>query len=128
MNNTYGAIVFGHGSRDPLWYVPMQQVAQDLQKLNPDWHVSLAFLEMNPLSLELATQNLASLGVTHLRITPLFLGVGKHVREDLPLLVDELKKQHPQITIDLLPAVGEHPEFSMWVAQLISRSHTPIHS
>lgn len=122
MNNQYGAIIFGHGSRDPLWYVPMQRVADDLKKLNPDWHISLAFLEMNPLSLEVACHNLASLGVTHLSITPLFFGVGKHVREDLPLLVDQLKNQHPHMTIELLAAVGEHPAFSMWVAQLISQS------
>lgn len=120
MKHLQGAIIFGHGSRDPLWYLPMQQVAENLQKQHPDWIVSLAFLEMNPLSLEQACQNLAQQGVTQLSITPMFVGVGKHVREDLPVLVEALKTQHPKISITLLPAIGEHPDFANWVAQLIS--------
>jgi len=37
----------------------------------------------------------------------MFLGVGKHVREDLPLLMAQLQAQHPQVLFDLQAAVGE---------------------
>ena len=46
-------------------------------------------------------------GATHLSVLPLFLGVGKHAREDLPKLVDDLQTQFPQVTFMLKTAVGE---------------------
>ena len=39
----------------------------------------------------------------------MFLGVGKHARDDLPVLMEDLRKAHPGIALELLPAVGEHP-------------------
>jgi sirohydrochlorin cobaltochelatase len=39
----------------------------------------------------------------------MFLGVGKHAREDLPVLMNELKYAHPQVVFSLQAAVGEHP-------------------
>ena len=40
-------------------------------------------------------------------VVPLFLGTGGHVRKDLPLLLDQLTAQHPQVTWQLQPAIGE---------------------
>ena len=39
---------------------------------------------------------------------PLFLGSGGHVRTDLPALVAALRLAHPEITLRLHPAIGEH--------------------
>jgi len=44
--------------------------------------------------------------------------VGKHVRHDLPLMMDALKQQHPHIRFECLPAVGEHPELLDLLAKL----------
>jgi len=40
-------------------------------------------------------------------IVPMFLGVGKHAREDLPLLVSALSQAHPTKEFTLQKAVGE---------------------
>jgi sirohydrochlorin cobaltochelatase len=48
-------------------------------------------------------------GVRHILIVPLFLGMGKHAREDLPRIAQALCAQHPGVTFELNPAVGEHP-------------------
>ena len=41
-----------------------------------------------------------------LRLFPLFLGIGKHAREDLPLLVTQLREQYPQATFELMATAG----------------------
>jgi sirohydrochlorin cobaltochelatase len=37
----------------------------------------------------------------------LFLGVGKHAREDLPVLIAQVKATHPTIALTCQRAVGE---------------------
>ncbi|MBM3387649.1 MAG: cobalamin biosynthesis protein CbiX, partial [Betaproteobacteria bacterium] len=54
---------------------------------------------------------------------PMFLGMGRHAREDLPALVQGLAQSHPQLTLDVLPSVGEHPALLRCLAELAL--HTP---
>jgi len=42
-----------------------------------------------------------------LRIVPVFLGQGGHVREDLPAAVEEVRARHPELSVELRLAVGE---------------------
>lgn len=102
-----GILLFAHGSRDPLWHRPIQAVAQRMQEVAPDVPVLCAYLELTEPSLEQAAQDLIARGVNRLTVVPLFLGVGKHAREDLPLLLDQLKTRHPQVSITCQPSVGE---------------------
>jgi sirohydrochlorin cobaltochelatase len=46
-------------------------------------------------------------GATSLCVVPMFLGVGRHAREDLPTLITALKAAHPTVDISCQPAVGE---------------------
>ncbi|MEG1055145.1 MAG: CbiX/SirB N-terminal domain-containing protein, partial [Janthinobacterium sp.] len=39
---------------------------------------------------------------------PVFLGQGGHVLRDLPLLLDELRQQHPALRLNVVEAVGEN--------------------
>ena len=39
----------------------------------------------------------------------MFLGAGKHAREDLPVLVEALRRAHPQVRLNLQQPVGEDP-------------------
>ena len=57
-------------------------------------------------------------GLAHLRIVPMFLGVGRHAREDLPLLVEDLRQAYPQVEFELMAAVGEHPAMTSLMAQI----------
>jgi len=50
---------------------------------------------------------LVTAGIQTLTVVPLFLGVGKHAREDLPVLVADLKARYPLIEITLQIAIGE---------------------
>ena len=105
-SSVQGIILFGHGSRDPLWRKPMEAVAQRLRDRAPV-QVRCAFLELEQPDLLTAGAELASLGFAQVRIVPMFLGTGRHAREDLPLLVGQLRQAHPHTHFQLQVAVGE---------------------
>ncbi len=104
-----GIVLFAHGSRDPLWHKPMEAVAQAMRQIAPGVPVVCAYLELSSPDLPTACQNLVQLGVRRINVVPMFLGVGKHAREDLPVIMNELRTQHPAIGFTQQRAVGEEP-------------------
>lgn len=101
-------VLFAHGSRDPLWHLPIQAVAQRIRNTSPNQLVACAYLELTQPSLpDLATELIAS-GANKIRVLPMFLGVGRHAREDLPVLINALRVRYPQVQLEVLSAVGEN--------------------
>ncbi|MFM9880600.1 MAG: sirohydrochlorin chelatase [Burkholderiaceae bacterium] len=113
-----GVVLFAHGSRDPLWRLPVEAVAQQMQRTRADLPVCCAYLELCEPDLPTAAAQLLAEGCNAIRIVPLFLGVGKHAREDLPMLVAALRQQHPQVAFALQSAVGEDPRLIALMAEL----------
>ena len=102
-----GLILFAHGSRDPQWSEPLEAVAARARQLAPQLQVRCAYLELTAPDLPACVAELASLGVTAVTIVPMFLGVGRHAREDLPRLVADVQGRHPQVTLQLQSTLGE---------------------
>ncbi|KGG98947.1 cobalamin biosynthesis protein CbiX [Comamonas thiooxydans] len=113
-----GLILLAHGSRDALWRQPIEAVHQLVQAMRPDLPCICAYLDACAPDLPAATQTLIAQGVKHLIVLPLFLGTGKHAREDIPRLLDELRRQHPGCRLDLQTAAGENPRVTSLLAQL----------
>jgi sirohydrochlorin cobaltochelatase len=113
-----GVIVFAHGSRDPLWRLPVESVAQQIALSDGQAVVSCAYLELCEPDLATAARELVQRGATRVRVLPLFFGMGKHAREDLPVLMAELTAEHPQVTFEKLPAAGEDPRLTALLAQI----------
>ncbi|MCX8520397.1 MAG: CbiX/SirB N-terminal domain-containing protein [Rhodoferax sp.] len=111
-------ILFAHGSRDPLWHLPIEAVARQMQASNTQLQVRPAYLELSSPSLPDAAQSLVQLGYTHISVVPLFLGVGRHAREDLPRLITQLRVHYPAVVFDLKPAVGEDPRLIRLLASI----------
>ena len=103
----YCVILFAHGSRDPLWHRPVEAVAARMRALAPHVPVRCAYLELSTPALPDAAAELVAAGATSVRIVPMFLGTGRHAREDLPALVAQLRAGHPDTVFELPPAVGE---------------------
>ncbi len=104
---TSAIVLFAHGSRDPQWHQPMLKVTERIQHIAPQNLVRCAYLELTTPDLPTTVQELSALGVTQVRIVPMFLGVGRHARKDLPQLVAQLREKHPHLNLDLQAAVGE---------------------
>lgn len=112
-----GTILLAHGSRDPLWRKPIEAVAEQMRALAPSVHVRCAYLELSAPDLPASAEELVTLGVTSITVVPVFFGVGKHARDDLPLLMSAMRATHPAVTFDLRPAIGEQAQ----VIELIAR-------
>ena len=63
---------------------------------------------------------------TQLDRRELGLGIGRHAREDLPVLIEQLRQSHPDLVLDLLPAVGEMPEVTRCLAKAALQAGTRI--
>lgn len=116
--DTPAIILFAHGSRDPLWHRPMQAVAAQITAQAPQTRVVCAYLELSTPDLATAVEQLVTRGARAIRVLPLFLGAGKHAREDLPRLVAEQQATYPGVTFTLQPSVGEDPRLWQLLADI----------
>ncbi|HWV91659.1 MAG TPA: CbiX/SirB N-terminal domain-containing protein [Burkholderiales bacterium] len=116
-----GIVLFAHGSREPEWARPFQRIAA---RLRTQFLVELAYLERMKPTLEEAVASLASMGAKRVRIVPVFLGEGGHVREDLPRLAAAARARHADVEIVLEPAIGERNEVTDAIAAVISKGNS----
>ena len=123
MTNADAVVLFAHGSRDPLWRGPIDAVARQMQTQQPGLKVCCAFLELTEPDLPHTVTDLVAQGAQRIRIVPMFLGVGRHAREDLPPLVEQLRAQYPEVALTLTPAVGEHPLVLAVLAEVAAGLH-----
>ena len=110
-------VLFAHGARDPRWAEPFEAVADRVRAAAPGLPVVLAYLELMEPELAAAVDGVVANGATTVDIVPLFLGTGGHLRQDLPPRVDALRSAHPEVTIRLHAAIGEHAAVSAAMEQ-----------
>jgi len=102
-------ILFAHGSRDPRWRKPLEKLSSTIAAELGANSVRLAYLEsIRPTLFDLAKEAVRD-GLLYLRVLPLFLSSGAHVADDIPTQVAEAQTLYPQLHIEVLPPVGEHP-------------------
>ena len=114
----HAIILFAHGSRDPMWHKPIQAVAERINQRSPSTVVRCAYLELTDPNLPHVANDLVAEGATSLNVVPMFLGVGRHAREDLPALIQTLKTAHPAVNIHCQPAVGEQDSLLDLLAEI----------
>ena len=105
-------ILFAHGSRDPEWVRPFENLRHSIQQRAPGVTVALAYLEVTDPDLPECIRALAEQGIGSIRVLPLFLAMGKHLRSDIPALAAKVAAEFPELRIEFLPALGEAPEFA----------------
>jgi sirohydrochlorin cobaltochelatase len=103
-------VLFAHGARAASWAAPFERLRDLTAARLPGVTVSLAFLELMEPRLPAEVARLAAEGVQDVTVVPVFLGQGGHLLRDLPLLVDQLKVDHPGVAVSVAGAVGEDPE------------------
>ena len=121
---TRGLILFAHGSREPGWAEPFEQLAARVRVAAPEAQVRLAFLELMQPDLTSAAAQLVAAGIDMIRVVPIFLGQGGHLRRDLPLLIENLRTQFPGTAFACAPAAGEDPEVLNAIAAYCLRKLT----
>ena len=112
-------VLFAHGSRDPQWARPLESIAT---RLSESFEVRLAYLEAMPPSLEDALASLVTAGASSVRVVPLFLGSGGHIKNDLPRLVAAAQAAHPGVRVQLEKPIGEERAVTDAIAAAIVNS------
>jgi sirohydrochlorin cobaltochelatase len=112
-----GIALVAHGSRDAQWARPFERIAARLGEKLPAVSVGLAFLEHGP-SLAEVVAALAAKGCGTIRVVPVFLGEGGHVKEDLPRLVSAAATSGVKLYLD--KSIGEQPEVVEAIASAIA--------
>ena len=102
-------ILLAHGARDATWATPFEAVCARIRERAPEALVRLAFLELMAPTLAEAAADLVGAGCARIAVVPAFLGMGGHVRRDVPAQLARLRDEHPGVAWTLHPALGETP-------------------
>lgn len=114
-------ILFAHGARDPQWAEPFLRIRERAMALRPGVPVALAFLELMEPGLTDCVADLAAQGARNMTLVPLFMAQGGHLKKDLPRIIAALQADHPGVSIEVTPAIGESAALlsaiAAWVVQ-----------
>lgn len=124
MNST-AHILLAHGSRDACWRAGIESVAAAMQGQQPGVDVQSAYIELCEPTLGQAVAQAYARGARRLVVTPMFLGLGKHGRSDIPALLEAQRAAFPDLHFTLQPIVGEHPALIDLLARLALERPAP---
>jgi len=104
--NSPRIILLAHGSSDKRWCETFEQLAAPtLASID---NARVAYMELAEPSVDTVIKEGVAEGATEFTIIPLFLAAGRHLRKDVPAMIEELEKAHGA-TIQLAPPIGENP-------------------
>jgi sirohydrochlorin cobaltochelatase len=115
--NSAAIVLVAHGSRDPAWAEPFNDLRARLQE-TLSVPVVLGFLELAEPSFESALLQVTS--EERALVVPLFWSLGAHTRRDLPQRAEAFAKEHPALQLELMPPVGERGDFRDAVAEILA--------
>lgn len=99
-------ILLAHGSSDSRWCQTFEKLAEPSLQSIPG--SAIAYMELSEPSLDDEVARAVKDGITTITVLPLFLAAGRHLRKDVPEMLDRLRENHC-IRIELSRPVGEEP-------------------
>ena len=75
-------------------------------------------------SLDEALADLVAQEVRKIRVVPVFLGLGGHLKEDLPRLVKAAGDQYPGLQLSVEKPIGEQPQVIEAIAAAVAKART----
>ena len=112
-------VFVAHGARDPHWADPLRDALEDV-RASTSLPVHIAYLSHQNPSLHQVAGEASAAGATQLLILPLLLSGLGHMDRDLLGLVESIQ-QELDIHLELLPAMGETPEFRDMLKAIVQR-------
>ncbi|SBT18798.1 sirohydrochlorin cobaltochelatase [Marinomonas gallaica] len=100
-------ILLAHGSSDPRWKIPFEQLLARVTGVVSEDKVTLAYMELCKPSIEDVLAILPP-ETANIAVFPLFFAQGRHLRVDVPKQLEELNTE--QRTLTLLNPIGDDPE------------------
>jgi len=101
-------LIVAHGSRRAESNDEIRTLANKVETLSADAYgfVGSAFLELAEPSIPDGIQQCIERGATLVTVMPFFLSAGRHVVTDVPEMVREKQREHPNVQIRMAPYLG----------------------
>ncbi|HUK32128.1 MAG TPA: CbiX/SirB N-terminal domain-containing protein [Candidatus Acidoferrum sp.] len=109
MKESIRIILFAPGIADARMRKPFEELEETLKNELGRDRVRLAYVSAASPNLADVAAEASEDGVARLRILPIFLTPGGPLEKEIPEQVSVVRAQVPQITVELLKPVGEHP-------------------
>lgn len=112
-------LLLAHGSSDQRWCQTFEALAAPTLASLPEARV--AYMELAEPSLEAEVTSAVADGITEIRVVPLFLAAGRHLRKDVPAMLEDYRQRHG-VNITLLPPIGEDPRLGIALKDIVRGS------
>ena len=101
-------IVVSHGSKHLLANEQISALVKQINEHPANAYdvVAAAFLEFTQPSVDEVIDFCVQVGVKSIIVMPYFLAAGKHVKEDIPNLINASRRKYPQTSIKLVAHFG----------------------
>ena len=101
-------LLIGHGSREAAGNAEFQVVVASYRAAHPELRVESAYIELARPLLGEALDTIAK-AARRIVVVPLFLFASGHVKNDIPLAIDDARRRFPSVEIVAAPPLGVHP-------------------
>lgn len=118
LKNEKRLILLVHGSKDPAWLLPFKKLEHILKEDMGENNVRLACMQFVSPTVEETAEEAVKDGFLNLSFLPLFMSAGGHVERDIPLKTKSLKDRWPDLNIEILSPLGEHPKFIQLIREI----------
>lgn len=115
-------ILIVHGSRDQAWLLPFKKLEHILKEEMGEHTVRLACMQFVSPTIEETGEEAVKDGIFNLSFLPLFMSTGGHVERDIPVKIKSLRERWPELNIEILPPLGEHPKFIQLVREIVKEA------
>ncbi|SES66511.1 sirohydrochlorin chelatase [Marinobacter segnicrescens] len=117
-------LLLAHGSSDRRWCETFEALAAPTLDSLPEARV--AYMELAEPSLEAEVEKAVAEGITDIRVVPLFLAAGRHLRKDVPAMLDAYRDRLG-VQVTLLPPIGEDPRLGLALKDIVADSLEAAH-
>jgi len=101
-------LVIAHGSREEEGNRAFFEFLEKFRRCYPHRKVDGAFLGLAKPSVPEALAKCLEEGAKEIFIIPLMLFPGRHVKEDIPRLIEEAKARHPRVDFHYAGPLADH--------------------
>ncbi len=112
-------VLLAHGSSDPAWgetFTALTSFATERHEM-----AKLAFMELSEPLMDDVIREAALAGHKNFRVIPLFLAKGRHLKVDVPGMLDKLETELG-IKTSLGEPIGKHPALAKALNEIISEA------
>lgn len=111
-------ILLAHGSSDQRWCQTFEKLATPTLESVPGSRI--AYMELAEPSMDTIIAEGKKEGIDTFTIIPLFLAAGRHLRKDVPGMIEDLQAVHG-VTITLAPPIGENPQLGHAIRDVVNQ-------